>query len=465
MNTEAIPIMLLRAGALFLPVFGILPALALKGAGKQQMLSAIPAFLWCFFSLLILNPLAARWGFWDFTFEGGGFAGAPVDLLLGWAIWWGFIPCFFPSKRAALSLGLWMALFLLFDALFMPLLTPLLQLKKHWILFDILCLLIAFVPSRLLFHFTFQKQRLFLRVALQLICFVAVFVFVLPTAAWLHFEPSGASFAHWIKKLVAAVTKGGLFSMAFCLSSVLGLGAVWEFCLRGRGTPTPFDPPKRLVATGPYGFVRNPMQISLLLIYLSFFFIEPFSFEGAGRSLQTAPRFGFAEGIPPALGFQLVCLFVIISIVFYSVFTIWSESRDLERRFGPDWAAYKKEVSYFIPRYRAFRIRPAELYIDYNNCGACARFFELVKFLKPQKLVILPAEDYRYGPINRVTYREANGWEAIGTNAFARILEHGNILLAFAGFALQLPGLSHVLQIFSDMLFPPHYVKTKIKSP
>src|SRR4051812_37881114 len=38
--------------------------------------------------------------------------------------------------------------------------------------------------------------------------------------------------------------------------------AVWSilsFIVVGRGTPAPFDPPRRLVVRGPYTYVRNPM--------------------------------------------------------------------------------------------------------------------------------------------------------------------------------------------------------------
>jgi protein-S-isoprenylcysteine O-methyltransferase Ste14 len=35
--------------------------------------------------------------------------------------------------------------------------------------------------------------------------------------------------------------------------------AFWGFALRGKGTPLPLDPPKKLVIEGPYQVVRNPM--------------------------------------------------------------------------------------------------------------------------------------------------------------------------------------------------------------
>lgn len=47
--------------------------------------------------------------------------------------------------------------------------------------------------------------------------------------------------------------------------AVLALWCVATFIAIGRGTPAPFDPPRRLVVAGPYLFVRNPMYIGAAL--------------------------------------------------------------------------------------------------------------------------------------------------------------------------------------------------------
>ena len=40
---------------------------------------------------------------------------------------------------------------------------------------------------------------------------------------------------------------------------------VLTFVVVGRGTPAPFDPPRRLVARGPYAIIRNPMYVGAAL--------------------------------------------------------------------------------------------------------------------------------------------------------------------------------------------------------
>jgi protein-S-isoprenylcysteine O-methyltransferase Ste14 len=52
------------------------------------------------------------------------------------------------------------------------------------------------------------------------------------------------------------------------LGAALYLWCVWVFAVGGRGTPGPWDAPRRVVATGPYRWVRNPIYLAALLVVL-----------------------------------------------------------------------------------------------------------------------------------------------------------------------------------------------------
>jgi hypothetical protein len=56
-------------------------------------------------------------------------------------------------------------------------------------------------------------------------------------------------------------------ALAFIAMGVaLYFSCVWVFAIVGRGTPGPWDAPRRFVAVGPYRWVRNPIYIAALLI-------------------------------------------------------------------------------------------------------------------------------------------------------------------------------------------------------
>src|ERR671931_1081511 len=75
---------------------------------------------------------------------------------------------------------------------------------------------------------------------------------------WLILTRHGASPAP-VAWPAAAVVAIGVALYLWCL---------WVFAIVGRGTPGPWDPPRRLVAVGPYRRVRNPIYLAALLIVL-----------------------------------------------------------------------------------------------------------------------------------------------------------------------------------------------------
>ena len=65
--------------------------------------------------------------------------------------------------------------------------------------------------------------------------------------------------------------------------AALASACIVTFVFVGRGTPAPFDPPRRLVIRGPYRFLRNPMYLGAGLALL-----------GAAVSYRSVPLLGYA---------------------------------------------------------------------------------------------------------------------------------------------------------------------------
>jgi protein-S-isoprenylcysteine O-methyltransferase Ste14 len=104
--------------------------------------------------------------------------------------------------------------------------------------------------------------------------------------------------------------------------AAVALWCVLAFAVVGKGTPAPFDPPRRLVIVGPYRYVRNPMYI------------------GAGAALAGA---ALVYRSLPLLGY--LGLLVVIT----HLLVVWYEEPTLERLFGEEYRSYRNRVRRWIP--------------------------------------------------------------------------------------------------------------------
>lgn len=106
----------------------------------------------------------------------------------------------------------------------------------------------------------------------------------------------------------------------------LVLWCIALFARIGQGTLAPWDPTRRLVAVGPYRFVRNPM-------------ISGVAATLAGQALLTGSR--------------LIAIWFVTVVAINHVYFLFSEEPGLEKRFGDEYRAYKRTVPRWIPRLRA----------------------------------------------------------------------------------------------------------------
>jgi protein-S-isoprenylcysteine O-methyltransferase Ste14 len=105
--------------------------------------------------------------------------------------------------------------------------------------------------------------------------------------------------------------------------AVLALTCILTFVFVGRGTPAPFDPPRRLVVRGPYRLVRNPMYLSAGL-----------ALSGAALFYQSIPLFGYAG------------LFLFIT----HLFVVLYEEPALRRTFEREYETYCQQVGRWWPK-------------------------------------------------------------------------------------------------------------------
>jgi len=122
---------------------------------------------------------------------------------------------------------------------------------------------------------------------------------------------------------------GGLSWLMAAPLMTIGVGlAAWSafHFLKVKGTPVPFNPPPRLVMTGPYQFVRNPMLTGVFLLLF-----------GIGFAIKSL---------------SLVVLFTPLFVLA----NVWElkeiEEPELVKRLGEDYVAYQQRTPMFIPRMR-----------------------------------------------------------------------------------------------------------------
>ena len=115
----------------------------------------------------------------------------------------------------------------------------------------------------------------------------------------------------------------GLAVVVFGLGALGYLSSQLTLAIRGRGTPAPFDPPRKFVRRGLYKWLRNPMYLAVLvMVGAEALFL---------RSWHIAIYF--------------VCLACVLQLLVVLV-----EENALRFRFGAMYEDYRRDVSRWLPR-------------------------------------------------------------------------------------------------------------------
>jgi protein-S-isoprenylcysteine O-methyltransferase Ste14 len=153
------------------------------------------------------------------------------------------------------------------------------------------------------------------------------FVVVVIVPRWL-LSVYATSDTHWTSGTVAA-SAGPIAGIVIFLA---GFG-LFAWCLSlfvrvGKGTLAPWDPTQRLVAVGPYQYVRNPMISGVLTMLTG---------EAVFR------------------GSRVIAFWAATFVAINQVYFMLLEEPGLERRFGAPYLEYKSAVPRWIPRLTPWR--------------------------------------------------------------------------------------------------------------
>jgi protein-S-isoprenylcysteine O-methyltransferase Ste14 len=155
----------------------------------------------------------------------------------------------------------------------------------------------------------------------------AIFIALVPGAVvgWLPWYLAGAPRPDSIP-----VSPARIAALAVALAGwAVLLWCARDFARSGHGTPAPYDPPRRLVTTGLYRFVRNPMYVAAV-----------------GSIVAQAAWYGSRAVLWFGVG---------MALVFHARVVLFEEPA-LARAFGDEFAAYRSRVPRWLPRLARARV-------------------------------------------------------------------------------------------------------------
>ncbi len=363
--------------------------------GSRQAVGALFSLLFGLPLIFVGHVLAIQLGVWSYGGASLLLLGFPADIWFGGALLWG--PVLF---LAAPGVNPWLLVLpcIALNGLMLPGFAPFFIVGHGWFAGVVLVFMTAHLPALHLAQWTTAGTHLPRRACLLAMAYGCFAFFTMPSIIM------NAMGGEWGALLGRPAWALGLAALGMILACVMGLSAVQMFAVHGDGTPIPLDPTKRLVRTGLYAYLNNPMQLATALGWLV---------------------------LGAALGNIWVALAAVMAVCFVLGLVRWHHRQDLEVRFPEGWPEYRANVPEWIPRWQPWVRDPATLTFD-AGCGRHRRIVSFLGQLTPAGLNIRAAP----GPM---TYQEPHETQLFnGTAALAKALNHGNLASAMLGAGLLL---------------------------
>ena len=366
---------------------------------QRTLVGCLFAFLYGLGLIFATHTLAIAMGWWHYGGNVLMLEGIPADIWIGGAILFG--PVLYLAFPSTAPFWLVIPIVIGLHGTLFSSLKPLVYPGHNWFVGVVLVFLVAHIPALYLARWTSQDRNLANRAALLAVGYGFLAFMVLPA---LIMQAMGETFTPASRPLWLVVASAIMIGPFF----VMGLSAVQLFVVYGKGTPVPLDPTKRLVRTGIFSYVTNPMQICSAATWI-------------------------LTGV--ALGSVWVASAALMAWIFVAGMVRWHNRNDLLRRFPEDWLTYRANVPEWIPNWRPWVPHASRLLYDPGN----NRHGRVVRWLNDRTLtgLILVPE-----PGSPLTYHDADQTTSFAhIAAVAKALEHTNLAGTILGATILLVAL------------------------
>ena len=292
---------------------------------QRAQIAGLFAFLYGVAMVFVSHSFAVWMGWWHYGWDALMVNALPSDIILGGALLFGPGLYFsFPNTR---PLMICLPIILGLHGTIFSSLEPLVFAGQKWFFGVLFVFATAHLPAIYLAKWTEADTHLPYRCALLAVMTGGMIFAVLPSLIMHAMGGTWDIFSKPVWVICLAV-------FALLIASVIGVSANQTLCLQGDGTPIPLDPTKRLVTTGLYAYVSNPMQLSAALSWIIL-----------GLFLQNI----------------WIMAASLMAWVFVQGMVRWHHRHDLLKRFPTGWPEYKKNVPEWIPRWRPWTHATATL--------------------------------------------------------------------------------------------------------